>query len=440
MTDDVRARPVARERVAGTRALWSALDAAATPASMLATLVALVRALSASDYGILVIALAASGLSMAINPAIAATTTKFVSEVSAQRHPGNRTAAQVVTVSLIAVALIDLVLLLGTVAFNERLSQWVFGAAIVSTQQVGHLLMLAMLAVGVQQIDAVLGAAIKGLEHFKRQALIELSSRATLTAVVIYVAWYTRSLEMILFAQCTVYLASTLVRAVSLRQLLPDKRLFKLSCRTEVLRLIRYGGWMWLTALAGVAYTSADRVIIGRSLGAVAAGQYNIYVQVTQLIHFVPSSLFAFVFPALSRLATEGGIRRGDVTKTYRTCLALISSTALVIAVTVLVAWPHLLRIFAGSGFDGGQIGTLRLLTLNFLLLACVVAPYYLVLALGHAWVVSVISTVSMGAALALMIVLIPRYGMEGAALARLAYGVGALTLFRAAHRMLKQT
>ena len=71
MMGETEARRAAGEPVAAMRALWSALDAAATPASTLLTLAALVRALSVADYGILVIALAASGLSMAINPAIA---------------------------------------------------------------------------------------------------------------------------------------------------------------------------------------------------------------------------------------------------------------------------------------------------------------------------------------------------------------------------------
>jgi O-antigen/teichoic acid export membrane protein len=438
MMGQTQARPVVREPVAAMRALWSALDAAATPASTLATLAVLVRALGASDYGILVIALAASGLSMAVNPAIAATTTKFVSELSGQRHPGGRTVAGVITASLITVGVIDLVLLLGTAVFNEPLSLWVFGAAVDRSLHVGQVLLLAVLAIGIQQIEAVLAAAIRGLERFRRQALIEVLSRAALTAVVTYVAWQTRSLESILVAQCAVYLASTLVRAVALRRLLPDKRLFELSGRAEASTLFRYGAWMWLAALAGVAYTSADRIIVGRSLGAAAAGQYNIYVQITQLIHFIPSSVFAFSFPVFSRLAAQGKARKGEIAQAYRTYLLAISMAALGIAAAMMVSWPFLLRIFAGAGFAAGKFGAPALLTLNFLLLACNVTPYYVLLALGHARAVAVISITSMLAALVLMALLIPRYGLEGAALARLAYGVGTLMLLQRAQRLLK--
>ena len=440
MREQTSAGPLIRDRDSRISAVWSALDAAAGPASTLATLAALVRALSASDYGILVIALAASGLSMAVNPAIAATTTKFVSELSGPLKSGGRTVAGVITISLIMVALVDLALFLGAAVFNGRLSVWLFGTGIARSQQVGHVLLLAVISIGIQQIDAVLAAAIRGLERFRRQALIEIVSKAALTVVVIYVAWHTRSLEGILLAQSSIYLLSVFSRGIALRRLLPDKRLFELPASAETGTLFRYGGWMWLTALAGVAYTSADRVIIGRSLGAAAAGQYNIYVQIIQLIHFVPSSVFAFSFPAFSRLASQGSTRNREIAKSYRSYLLAVSVSALGIASAMMVFWPFILRILAGSSFGDGRLGAPGLLTLNFFLLACNVAPYYLLLALGHARSVSMITTLSMLAALALMALLIPRYGLEGAALARLAYGVGSLILLQRAHYVLKRT
>jgi O-antigen/teichoic acid export membrane protein len=439
MTSQSSAQAVPRESIAPMRALWSALDAAAMPASTLATLAALVRALTPSDYGILVIAIAASGLSMAVNPAIAATTTKFVSELSGRPHPGGRTVAGVITVSLISVAVIDLVLLLGTTVFNRPLSSWIFGHD-VRAQNLGLILFLAVLAIAIQQIETVLAAAIRGMERFRRQALIEVFSRIALTAAVIYVAWHTRSLAAILIAQCAVFLASALVRAIALRRLLPGGRLFELSARAEAGTLFRYGGWMWLAALAGVAYTSADRIIIGRTLGAAAAGQYNIYVQITQLIHFIPSSVFAFSFPAFSRLAALGGDHRLEIAGTYRTYLLAIGTVALGIAAAVMLSWPHLLRIIVGAAFGDGRFGAPGLLTLNFLLLAFNVTPYYVLLALGQARAVAAVTTASMLAALVLMTILIPRFGLEGAALSRLAYGIGALMLLLRAQRLLRRS
>jgi O-antigen/teichoic acid export membrane protein len=428
----------ASETAAPTRAFWSVVDAAAMPASTLITLAVLVRALSPVDYGMLVVALAISGLSMAVNPAIATTTTKFVSEFSGKGHSAGWSAAGVITVSLTAVAVVDLTLFLGIAAFREPISRWIFGANVIGTPQAVPALMFAVLSVGIQQLETVLAAAIRGLQRFRRQALIEVMSRAALAAVVAVVAWRTRSVEAVLLSQCLVYAASTLVRAAALRGLLPNERLLDLSGWTHAGKLFRYGGWMWLAALAGVAYTNADRVIIARIWGLAAAGQYNVFVQITQLIHFIPSSAFAFSLPVFSRLAAEGHSHRAQISRAYRSYSLAIGLVALLIAAAMMAAWPFLLAIVAGAAGAAGRFGTAGLLALNFLLLALNVAPYYLLLALGRATAVSVITTISMLVALLLMMILIPRYGMTGAAIARLAYGVGALMLLRTGHRLLE--
>jgi len=427
-----------RQSPAAARALWSGLDAAAYPIATLAMLAGLVRALTPTDYGILVLALAASGLSLAINPAIAATTTRFVSQAAAEPGTGGQSVAGVVTAALLAVTVIDVVLLLATALFREPLAAWVFGGATVGAgTDPGNVLWFALLAVGIQQLDAVLAAAIRGLERFARQALLEVLTRAALAAVIMWVAWTTRSVVAVLIAQCIVCAVSLLVRAIALRQLLPDRTLLRRSGRAQIGALFRYGGWMWMTALAAVLYTSADRIIVGRSLGPAAAGQFNIYIQLTQLVHFVPSSLFAFSLPAFSRLAAQGREGARQIAPAYRTYLGVISATALLLGLGLLAVWPKLLQVITGSAIQDPHWHLALLLILNFLVLACNVAPYYLLLALGHTRTVSVVTTSGMLVSLLLMIVLIPRLGVTGAALARLAYGAAALIFLVQAHRIL---
>jgi O-antigen/teichoic acid export membrane protein len=151
----------------------------------------------------------------------------------------------------------------------------------------------------------------------------------------------------------------------------------------------------------------------------------------------VPSSLFAFSFPAFSRLSAEGSGRRADITRLYRQYLAVIVGTAFGIASLILLLRQDLLSLFAGSAPYGGPEPALVLLVVSFFILSCNIAPYYLLLALGRSKAVSLTSTGSMVVALALMTVLIPPYGLAGAAIARLANGVGTCTLLERAHRAL---
>ncbi len=193
----------------------------------------------------------------------------------------------------------------GTAAFNEPLS----GGCWPPSPAPGTLAGVAVGGVRHRRpaARAVLSAAIRGLERFRRQALIEYCAGVADCRSNLLLRG-TRSLEVILGAQCVVYLASMLVRAVALRRLLPDGRLFALSGGAEAGTLFRYGGWMWLAALAGVAYTSVDRIIVGRNLARLPPA--NTIFMSRSLAHPLhPQQRLRFSFPTFSRLAAQGNSR-----------------------------------------------------------------------------------------------------------------------------------
>ena len=419
------------------RGLWSAIDAGANPLSMLLMLAGLVRTLGAADYGILMIALAASGITMATNPAIATTTTKFVSEAVGRLSASPSSVSSVVTAALTAALLIDAAIIACTVLWRDPLSGAVFGASIDFANR-NLVLLLSMVAVAIQQLDTVIGAAIRGLERFRRQALIELAMRATLTIFVIVVSWRTRSVIAVLIAQCAVFASFAAIRTLALRELLPGRRLIVPSSPREAASLLRYGSWMWLSSVAGVTYTVGDRILVGRALGAAAAGEYSIYVQLTQLIHFLPSSLFAFSLPAFSRLSVDGKTVP-EAKRAYRSYVFSVCVIAGFLAIALLGCWPMVMRLFASAKLPANASNiAILLLAVNFFLLAVSVVPYYLLLAFGKSKLVSLTTSIWMCAALLLMAMLIPRYGLAGAAGARLAYSLGSLTFLAAAERLLK--
>jgi O-antigen/teichoic acid export membrane protein len=425
-----------RESEPALRAVWSAVDAAANPVSMLVMLAGLVRTLGAVDYGIIAIALAASGITMAVNSAIALTTTKLVSEVAARRDFPHGSVAGLIMAALGVVVAID-VALIGCVAWwREPLSHQLFGQTGPS-QGLATVLLLAMSAVGIQQIDAVVGAAIRGLERFRRQALIELSMRVALTATVILVAWRSTSVTAVLVAQCLVQATFVLIRALALRELMPERRLFVRSSKRQVIALLRHGGWLWLAATAGVVYTNGDRIVIGRLFGPAVAGVYSIYVQISQLIHFVPSNLFAFSLSEFSRM-DAAGVRRADIARTYRRYFFAACTCALLLALPLMVFWPLAVRGFAANVPPVIPSATFTLLALNFLLLSANAVPYYLLLALGRARTVSLASSGCMVISLLLMVALTRHYGAVGTAAARLAYGLGTLSFIVKAHGLTK--
>jgi O-antigen/teichoic acid export membrane protein len=420
------------------RAAWSAVDAAAAPLASLALTAGLVRSLGAEEYGVLIVILAASTLSLTINAAISATTIKLISEGANQTDPDKSTVARPITAALVLVTIIGFVLLGATSTFSETFSHLLFG------DQTGNMrthppdaLVLGMLVVCLQQIDGVFGAALKGFERFKQQALFEVLFRTITAAVAIFVGAMTHDLKSVLASMCAASAFFAVGRAVLLRTIIPSKRMLARPGPAELSRIAAFGGWMWLSATATVAYTAADRIIVGRFLGSSAAAEFYVYVQLCQLIHYIPSSLFAFSFPMFSRLNVDGSRNQEVITTTYRKLLLAIVTSALFIAITLAFTRQPLLGLLSGGVFPARGDTTFLLVLIGFAVLALNVAPYYLLLGLGRSKAVSLVTAVSILVAVGLALLLVPSIGLEGAALARFGYCIGSLILLHLARRAL---
>jgi O-antigen/teichoic acid export membrane protein len=422
-----------------SRAAWSGLDAAAAPVAALIMTAGLVRTLGADYYGLLVMVLAVSGLSMAIIPSIAATSTRFIAAKMGQGGGCGGAAARMITASMAAIAAVDLLLLIIAISFRNPLSHLIFGHTVfVAHPESGDLFVLAAIALCVQQADSVLAGAIRGLERFKEQAILEVGTRAILVLTAISVSVLTHNVRAVLMAVCAVCAIAAGVRAIVLRACSPDDRIFAIPERSDFAEITQFGGWMWLNSAVGLAYGATDRIIIGHVLGSAAAGQFNVYLQIAQLIHYVPSSVFAFSFPVLSRLAADASDQR-RLMRSYRNYLTAIVCAALAIVTAIILLRQPLLKLFVGNVSYGNQIA-FTLLIITFLFHACSVAPIYLLLALGASRLVSVLNTSLMLIAVGLTPVLVLFYGLEGAATARLLHGIGVLAFLERARLRLKRS
>lgn len=419
------------------RSLWSGLDAAAAPLAALLIAASLVRALGTDDYGVFVIALAVSAVSTAVSPAISATTTKFIAEHRAQAGGGTNSVATIVTTSLLFMVLFDVVLLTGAALFATPLSRFVFADAALARPDIEEILLLAVLAVCVQQIDIVLGAALKGLECFRQQALYEWFSKAVLVAAVAIVGWLTGNLVLVLLVYSAIYAASVVGRGCIVRRMAPDRRLFGRVTAQGLRTIAAFGGWMWLSAIATTAFVSLDRIIVGRVLGAAVAAQFSIYVQITQFAHFVPASLFAFLLPAFSRLSASGEAHKADLRDQYRRYFIVITTVALAIGATIAVLGGQLFHLMSGDPMPHEHETAFFLLSLGFVILALNICPYYLLVGSGRSREVAMVTVMFMLLALILMVPLTNEHGLTGTAIARFGYVLGTLLLI---HRALQVT
>ncbi len=377
----------------------------------------------------MVVALAISNFSAAIVPAIAMTTTRFVSQLRGSELAPNSGLARIVIASLFAVLLIDAILILVAVAFSQSLSGAIFGPANLSRKGLSTVLLLAVFVVCGQQLDGVFAATLRGLEKFKIQALYELSTKSLLVVGVAVAALRLHSVEAVLAAYAALLALSTVGRAAIVKTQMPRRVIFEWPRKVDIARLTSFGGWMWLTVISGAAFFTIDRIIVGRVIGLAAAGEFALYSQLAQLCHFIPSSAFAFVFPLFSKLA--GGSEQGkrELRHQYATFHKLILGLAILLGIAMVFIGQPIIELVMGPRALLVDRTTFIVLVVGFVALAANVSPYYLLLALGKSRRVSLTNALSVAVMLTLTAILVPSLGVFGAALARLGYVLGTLLL-----------
>lgn len=388
------------------------------------------RTLGVAEYGLMAVALTISSLSSVIVPAIAVTTTKFISHYRGSAVTHECALARTLSASLLSVLMFDVVLMGAVFVFSETLSKVMFGTAVLNRSGISHVLLLAFLAVCNQQLDGVFAAVLKGLERFKEQAIYEAATKFLLVISVIWVTLQFRSVEAILVVYSAFFFVSTIGRAGIVRMAMPNRSIFSRPTYTDITRLISFGGWMWLTAISGATVFTVDRIVVGRVIGLSAAGELALYTQLAQLCHFVPNSVFAFIFPLFSKLAAGGAEKASELRRQYAAYEKAITGMAILLALIIFVVGGAAIKLVTGATPQFVDNRSFAILVVAFAGLAPAIAPYYLLLAVGRPRRVSTTVAFSACGMLLLIIVFVPVWGVFGAALARLAYVFGVFTLF----------
>jgi O-antigen/teichoic acid export membrane protein len=185
--------------------------------------------------------------------------------------------------------------------------------------------------------------------------------------------------------------------------------------------LASFGAFTWLQALIGSVFSQADRMLVASMLGPAAVGYYGVCIQAGQPIHGLAASGCNVLFPHLSaRLEGEGNTAiRSTISRAIRLNVAVVMALALPLALfsrTILTHWM-------GAEFAKHASVSLSLVALSFACLAFNIPGHYALMAMGRVQYLAGLNFVGMTVSLAIALLLIPRFGIAGAALGRLAYG-----------------
>ncbi len=115
--------------------------------------------------------------------------------------------------------------------------------------------------------------------------------------------------------------------------------------RRHIAPLLRYGGWISVSSLAGNALVALDRILIAASLGVVAVGYYTVPYNLVNRAGIFPGAVSTSLFPRLSQ--SEQAQSAALAARASATLAAVFTPIILAGALAI----PLFMRLWVGAAF-----------------------------------------------------------------------------------------
>ena len=275
-------------------------------------------------------------------------------------------------------------------------------------------------------IDSVLSSVLKGGEHFRETARIEILFKTiqTVTALAVVVKWTDLKLlyaVLILVNMVRIFTKMHLVRRVyGIRRFTPEFCLLP--------QLIMYAKWGWLHGVGGFFLATADKLLIGYRLGSDALAYYSLLLMIPQQMHAVASAALSVSFPKMSGLLSSGRI---EEVKTLNSKLSVTSALLVLAPIIMLIIFQKQIFYFwLKKDLPSDVMVALTPLGLSFILLALNTQPYYTLMAMGKVRDVAIISIIAGIACLLILNLFLGTGGLYIAGMSKFVYAIILSTQF----------
>ncbi len=199
---------------------------------------------------------------------------------------------------------------------------------------------------------------------------------------------------------------------------MPGLRAWEVSL-PEASRLLREGWPLLASGLAVALYMKIDLVMLGHLAGADAVGQYTAAVRLSELWHVAPMAISVSVFPALVRARDDGALGQG-LAPFMQALYDLMAVLGFVVAVPLSLLAKSATWAVYGAGYaESGPILAAHIWSLVFVCLGLARGRWLVASHRTHLLLYT--SLLGAGANVGLNLLLIPRYGAQGAAWAAVA-------------------
>lgn len=377
----------------------------------------LLAGLGEAGYGLQNLVGVVIGYLLLMDMALDIPITKFVAEDHARGDVSSQN--RLLNTTLQLYLLIGLAGMLVIMAAADLLAQQVFT---VSAEMLGQARYVFLLA-GVGFLANVLlmwgRAVVNGMQRYDFTNAVSAAFNLLSIGIGLIAVYAGYGVVGYVLVRVSVSALSVLSFIPIIHYLLPHFELHWGIDRAMLTRVRDYFGSGVLMRMTSLLTTGLDRTLIGVWMGMAAVGVYAIPTLVVSSFGSLISTMLHFTFPLTSELYSTGQITK--LQDIFVRASRFIAALASLVCIPLLIFGDVFLTLWVGPDVAVQAAGVLRWLVLSaFLGSLAVTLVNNLVVASGHIRQFTVYALIRAGVVSAGYVLLIPRLGIEGAALATL--------------------
>jgi len=209
--------------------------------------------------------------------------------------------------------------------------------------------------------------------------------------------------------------AAALAHWITCRRFYPWLRLRGSATLSDFAELLRYGSWLTVSNIVGPFLVYVDRFLIGSLLSLTAVAYYAAPYEVVTRLWIIPAAVTGVLFPALSSSHSADPDRTLHI---YRWGIKAIFLSVYPLVLFVMMLAPQGLDLWLGAEYSRAGTAVAQIIALGMLISCLAYMPFMLLQAAGRPDLTAKLHLAELPAYLLLLAWLLPRMGIEGAALA----------------------
>jgi O-antigen/teichoic acid export membrane protein len=251
------------------------------------------------------------------------------------------------------------------------------------------------------------------------------SSLTLFTVLILYLGYGFREVVILNFVSSLISLAVYLF----LTKRLVDGVIVRVNFDTTTFKkLFAFGFFSLMGAISGTILFQFDKLLICAFVGSAYVAFYVVPANIATMIHTLIANQMSVVFPLCSELHSTG--KHDQLKDLYLKGSKYAFILAISVATPIIVLSSKIMHFWMGAEYGEKSGMVLSVLATSYLVTSLTVIPHYLINGIGKPKINAIFSLISGILNLCLCLILIPNYGIIGAASANLAnFAIVALYL-----------